>query len=200
MPADRDADTSVTLLERLQKNPGDPQAWDLFIERYQPRIRTWCLSWGLQDSDADDVAQEVLVKLFAALGKFQYDPSRSFRAWLKTVTQHAWCDFLAARRKDPGHNSERIETIADSAEARSELERQIEDAFDHELLDLAMHHIKNRVKDSTWDAFRLTALDGLSGVDAASRLGIPVANVFVAKHRVQKMLQEEVRILKNETG
>jgi RNA polymerase sigma factor (sigma-70 family) len=198
MPADRDHDTSLTLLERLQKDPTDPQAWNLFIERYQPRIRTWCLSWGLQDSDADDVAQEVLVKLFAALGKFQYDPSRSFRSWLKTVTQHAWCDFLAARRKDPGRNSERIETIADSVEARSDLERQIEGALDHELLEVAMHHIKNRVKDSTWDAFRLTALEGLSGVDAAGQLGIPVANVFVAKHRVQKMLQDEVRILKNE--
>ena len=126
MAVDRDHDTSLTLLERLQKNPSDPQAWDLFIDRYQPRIRTWCLSWGSQDSDADDVAQEVLVKLFAALGKFQYDPSRSFRAWLKTVTQHAWSDFHAARRRDPGHNSDRIDTIADSAEARSDLERQLE--------------------------------------------------------------------------
>jgi len=65
---------------------------------------------------------------------------------------------------------------------------------------IAMRRIKSRVKDSTWDAFRLSALDGLSGVDAAGQLGIPVGNVFVAKHRVHKMLQEEVRILKNEPG
>jgi hypothetical protein len=38
----------------------------------------------------------------------------------------------------------------------------------------------------------------LSGADAAHRLGIPVGHVFVAKHRVQKMLQDEVRIMKNE--
>jgi RNA polymerase sigma factor (sigma-70 family) len=82
MPADRDADTSMTLLERLQKNPGDPQAWNLFVERYLPRIKSWCLTWGLQASDAEDVTQEVLVKLFAAMSKFQYDPARSFRAWL----------------------------------------------------------------------------------------------------------------------
>ena len=111
MPTDRDADTSLTLLERLQKNPDDPQAWNLFIERYQPRIRRWCLTWGLQDSDADDVAQNVLVKLFAALRKFQYDPARSFRAWLKTVTQHAWIDFVGARRRDPGQTACPIDTI-----------------------------------------------------------------------------------------
>jgi len=198
MPADRDADTSLTLLERLQKNPDDPQAWSLFVKRYQPRIHRWCLAWGLQDSDADDVAQDVLVKLFAALRKFQYDPSRSFRGWLKTVTQHVWSDFVAARRREPGQASSRIDTIADSAEAQSDLARQLEDAFDRELLEVATHRIKARTKPANWEAFHLTAIEGLSGAKAAHKLGIPVGRVFVAKHRVQKMLQDEVRILKNE--
>ncbi|MFI5461276.1 MAG: RNA polymerase sigma factor [Isosphaerales bacterium] len=198
MAAERESDTSLTLLERLQNNPGDPQAWALFVERYQPRIRAWCLNWGMQDSDAADVAQEVLVKLFAALRKFQYDPTRSFRAWLKTVTQHAWSDFISARRKDLGHNARPVDTIAESAEAQSDLERQIEDAFDTELLELAMYRVKKRVKPGTWDAFQLTVISGLSGADAAKKLQIPVAHVFVAKNRVQKMLQEEARILKND--
>jgi RNA polymerase sigma factor (sigma-70 family) len=197
MPANRDADTSLTLLERLQKNPDDPQAWTLFVERYQPRIRRWCMTWGLQDSDADDVAQDVLVKLFAALRKFQYDPSRSFRAWLKTVTQHAWSDFVAARRKHPVQNSGRIDTIADSAEAQSDLNKQLEDAFDRELLEIAMRRIKGRAKPANWEAFHLTAIEGLSGAEAAQKLGIPVGHVFVAKHRVQKLLQDEVQMLKN---
>jgi RNA polymerase sigma-70 factor (ECF subfamily) len=198
MPAERDADTSLTLLERLEKNPEDPQAWTVFIERYQPRIRRWCLTWGLQDSDADDVAQDVLVKVFGALRQFRYDPSRSFRAWLKTVTQHAWSDFVAARRRDPGQAAGRIQTIADSAEAQSDLERHLEDAFDQELLELAMHRVEKRTKPANWEAFHLTAVQGLSGADAARQLGIPVASVFVAKHRIQKMLQEEVRVLKND--
>jgi RNA polymerase sigma factor (sigma-70 family) len=194
MPAERNSDTSLTLLERLQQNPDDPQAWSLFVERYQPRIRGWCLTWGLQDSDADDVVQDVLVKLFAALRKFQYDPSRSFRAWLKTVTQHAWSDFVAGRRRHSG----RIDTVAQSAEAQSELEREIEDAFDPDLFAIAMHRIKERTKPANWEAFHLTAIEGLSGAEAARKLGIAVGHVFLAKHRVRKMLQEEVLILKNE--
>jgi RNA polymerase sigma-70 factor (ECF subfamily) len=197
MPADRESDTSLTLLERLQQNPDDPQAWAIFVQRYQPRIRRWCVDWGLQDTDADDVAQDVLVKLFAALRKFRYDPAQSFRAWLKTVTQHAWSDFIAARRRRPGQTS-RIDTIVDSTEAQSDLERQLDDAFDRELLEVAMHRIKTRVKPATWEAFHLTAFEGLSGADAAQRLQMPVGHVFVAKHRIQKMLQEEVRTLKGE--
>jgi RNA polymerase sigma factor (sigma-70 family) len=197
MAADRQADTSMTLLERLQTNPGDPQAWKLFVERYQPRIQSWCLTWGLQASDAEDVAQEVIVKLFAAMSKFQYDPARSFRAWLKTVTKHAWCDFLAAGKRDPGRRAGPLDTIADSADAQSDLAREIEDGFDAELLDLAMHRVKNRVKPATWQAFHLTAVEGLTGADAAQKLQIPVAHVFGAKNRIQKMLQEEARILRN---
>lgn len=198
MPADRDDDTSMSLLERLQVDPDDPQAWRLFVERYQPSIRRWCLRWGLQDSDADDVTQEVLVKIFAALRNFQYDPARSFRAWLKTITQHAWSDFVLARRKGPRQSAGPLDTIADSAVVQSDLERELEEALDLELLELAKRRVKERIKPETWNAFHLTAIEGRTGADAARTVGMPVAHVFVAKHRVQKMLQEEVRILKNE--
>ncbi len=198
MSAGGESDTSLTVLERLQRDPDDPEAWRLFLEKYQPRIRRWCLTWGLQECDADDVTQEVLVKLFAALRKFQYDPSRSFRAWLKTVAQHAWSDFVSARRRHPGQRLSGIDTLAGSAEAHSDLEKQLADGFKHELFEMAMHCVKNRVQPATWNAFHLTAVEGLSGAAAAAKLQIPVGSVFVAKHRVQKMLQEEVRLLKNE--
>jgi RNA polymerase sigma factor (sigma-70 family) len=196
MPGQPVDDTSVTLMMRLQTLPADPGAWDEFVDRYRPMIRAWCLNWNLQESDADDVVQEVLVKLVAAIRKFQYDPARSFRAWLKTVTQHALSDFVASRRKDPGLTAAPIDIIVASAEAKTDLEQRIEEAFDAEVLELAMQRVKKRVKPGTWDAFHFTAVEGLSGAAAAARLEIPVAHVFVAKNRVQKMLQEQARILK----
>jgi RNA polymerase sigma factor (sigma-70 family) len=190
-------DTSVTLMMRLQLAPNDPEAWDQFVTRYRPMIRAWCFKWHLQDSDADDVVQDVLVKLLAAIRKFRYDPERSFRAWLKTVTDHALSDFVATRRRHPGQIAASIDQIATSADARSDLEQQLENAFEAELVDLAMQQVKKRVKPATWEAFQLTAVDGLTGADAAQKLQMPVAHVFVAKNRVQKMLQEEARILRN---
>jgi RNA polymerase sigma-70 factor (ECF subfamily) len=198
MPAKPVDDTSLTLMTRLQKSPSDPRAWDEFVERYSPMIRAWCLKWHLQDSDADDVTQDVLVKFLAAINRFRYDPNRSFRAWLKTVTRHALSDFVSARRKEPGRATASIDQLAESADARTDLERQIEDAFDAELLEVAMHRVKNRVKPATWQAFHLTVVEGLSGADAARKLQIPVAHVFLAKNRVQKMLQEEARILRKD--
>ena len=43
----------------------------------------------------------------------------------------------------------------------------------------------------TWEAFRLTALEGLPGAATAERLSMKVASVFKAKSNVQKLLQEE---------
>jgi RNA polymerase sigma-70 factor (ECF subfamily) len=190
-------DTSLTLLERVQKFPADLEAWDEFVRHYQPMIHAWCLKWGLQTSDADDVAQDVVVQLLAAMRTFRYDPARSFHAWLKTVTQHALGHFSTSRRREPGQIGTGI-LIAELVEAGDDLEQRLESLFDRDLLAIAMRRVEKRVKPVTWDAFRLTALDGLTGKDAAHRLQIPVAHVFVARNRVQKLLQEEIRIMKGD--
>ena len=67
MSTNPNKDTSVTLMMRVQEDPADPRAWDEFVERYQPMIRAWCLRWGSQPADADDVAQQVLLKLLTAM-------------------------------------------------------------------------------------------------------------------------------------
>lgn len=53
---------------------------------------------------------------------------------------------------------------------------------------------------NTWEAFRLTALAGVSGAEAAGRLGMKVATVFVAKSEVQRMLREEIAKLEQPAG
>jgi RNA polymerase sigma-70 factor (ECF subfamily) len=190
-------DTSLTLLERIQKQPADSEAWGEFVRRYQPMIRAWCVKWGLQPSDADDVGQDVLIKLLNAMRTFRYDPSRNFCAWLRTVTQHALGAFAAGRARQPGQIVPEL-AIADRVDARAELERELEGFFDRDLFHMAMRRVEKRVKAATWDAFRLTTLEGLSGQEAGQRLNMPVANVFVAKNRVQKLLQEEIRTMKGD--
>ena len=90
--------TRVTLLTQLRQDPSDQAGWDEFVERYGRHIYRWCRQWKLQDADAEDVTQDILVKLTQKLRAFAYDPSRSFRGWLKTVAHHAWRDFDDSRR------------------------------------------------------------------------------------------------------
>jgi len=193
-----DKDTSLTLMMRLQKNPADPAAWDEFVQHYRPMIEAWCKKWGLQAADCDDVTQEVLVELLAAIGQFLYDPFRSFRSWLKTVTHHALTDFARARKRLERRVKGQVDLLAEWHNALADLERSLEGAFYGELLELAMRRVEKRVKPRNWQAFQLTTIEGLSGADAADRLQMPVAQLYVAKNRVQKLLQEEILILRGE--
>jgi RNA polymerase sigma-70 factor (ECF subfamily) len=91
--------TRLSLLARLGQSPPDQSAWNEFAARYSPRIDAWCRAWGLQDADTQDVTQAVLVQLAAKMRTFVYDPSKSFRAWLKTLAHHAWSDFVSDRTR-----------------------------------------------------------------------------------------------------
>jgi RNA polymerase sigma-70 factor (ECF subfamily) len=185
--------TRISLLSRLRKDPQDSSAWDEFVRRYGPRIESWCRRWGLQEADVQDVSQMVLVRLATKLRGFAYDPSGSFRAWLKTLTRHAWSDYVADQgRAVAGAGGSGMFEALHAVEARDDLEQRMEEAFDLELLELATNRVRERVEAHTWEAFQLTALEGLSGAEAAHRLGLPVASVFKAKSNVQKMLQEEI--------
>jgi RNA polymerase sigma-70 factor (ECF subfamily) len=198
MAKNPDNDTSLTLMMRVQQDPADPRAWDEFVHKYQPMIVAWCLKWGSQSSDADDVAQQVLIKLMSAMKTYRCESTTSFRGWLKTVTHNAWIDFV--RRPNASQAPDWLGSIADSSDALEDLERQMEQAFERELLELAMKRVEPRLKASTWEAFHLTAIENLSGAEAAARLGQPVSSVFVAKHRVMKLLEQEVRTLMGERG
>jgi len=76
----------------------------------------------------------------------------------------------------------------------------MENAFEQELLELAMHRVEERLKPTTREAFRLTHVENLSGLEAAERLNMPVSQVFVVKHRVLKLLKEDVRRLRADRG
>jgi RNA polymerase sigma-70 factor (ECF subfamily) len=191
-----DSGTRITLLGRLRHNPGDQQAWGEFVRQYGPRIYAWCSHWGLQEADAQDVTQNVLLRLAQKMRDFSYDPSRSFRAWLKTLAQRAWADFLDARKRAGlGSGDSSVLRLLGAVEARQDLLSRLDEEFDRELLEQAIARVRLRVAPQTWEAFRLTAVEGLSGADAAERIPMQVAQVFVAKRRVQKMLQGELERL-----
>jgi len=184
---------ALATLSRLRQEPNDQAAWNEFLTRYEPLVLTWCRGFGLQDADARDVAQNVLLRLARKMKSFQYDPSRSFRAWLKTLTHHAWSDYQQARgRPGQGSGGSHVGRLLESIEAREDLLKRLAEEFDRELLEEAMNRARIRVAPQTWQAFHLTAIEGLSGAEAAERIPMAVAQVFIAKRRVQKAIQDEL--------
>ena len=190
-----DSKTSATLLARLRQVPADQAAWVQFTERYGRKIYAWCRLWNLQGADAEDLTQDVLLKLAEKMQTFVYDPAKSFRGWLKTVARHAWSDSWSGRKAAVAAGGSQALELLHTVEAREDLVRRLEEEFDRELLDEAMARVRMRVRPQTWEAFERLALQGQSGAEAAQALGMKVATVFVARSKVQKMLQEETQKL-----
>jgi DNA-directed RNA polymerase specialized sigma24 family protein len=127
---------------------------------------------------------------------FRYDCSGSFRGWLKTVTYHAWRDYLhGQQRAGQGSGDSAVLTALHSLEAGEELTRRLEEEFDLELLEEAAARVRLRVQPHTWEAYRLLTEERLSVPEVAGRLGMQVAMVFVARSKVKRMLREQVRQL-----
>jgi RNA polymerase sigma-70 factor (ECF subfamily) len=187
--------TDLHLFERL-RDPGDGDAWGLFDLRYGPRIRAWCLHWGLQSVDAEDLCQQLLLKLLDKMRTFDHDPSRSFLPWLKTLVHHAVCDFLERRAHAPrGSGDPRVAELLGQLEAREDGVLWLENQRRRDLLEVALERVRRRVACSTWDTFAATALEDRSPAEVASRIGVPVDRVYDLKGRVLKMLRQEVRRL-----
>jgi RNA polymerase sigma-70 factor (ECF subfamily) len=168
------------------------------MERYGRKIYTWCRHWNLQDADAQDVTQTVLVKLVQKMETFVYDPSRSFRAWLRTVARNAWNDYWDSRGRAVAAGGSQAVELLSTVEAREDLMKRLDEEFDRELLDEAMFRVRQRVLPRTWRAFEMMAIEGRSGAETAESLGMKVASVFVAKSKVHKFLQEERRNLEGQ--
>ena len=98
---------------------------------------------------------------------------------------------IGAVARGENDQADLIQTI----EAREDLARRLEAEFDLELLEEAERRVRQRVAPQTWEAYRLTAIEGLSGAEAAARLGMKVTAVFVSRSNVTKQLQSEVRDL-----
>jgi RNA polymerase sigma factor (sigma-70 family) len=140
------------------------------------------------------VTQTVFVELSKQMRTFQYDHAGSFRGWLRVVARRAWGRFLEGRQRAEATG---VEALLQEA-AGDELLRELEAESDRELLELASQAVRARVQPHTWEAFRLLALEGRSGADAARELNMRPGAVFVARSKVQKMLRREIERLAQE--
>jgi RNA polymerase sigma factor (sigma-70 family) len=199
--ANDDTRTSATLLAKI-RDLHDQAAWERFFAQYQPMILRWCARKHLQPNDAEEIAAAVLEKLVRKMPAFQYDPSRSFRAWLRTVVAHAVIDLSrgkqrpGARGNAAGESQDCLANIAspeltdrDLDDLAGELTQQLEREF--LVAQGVSARVQQRVAAHVWQAFWLTAIEERTGQEVAEQLGIKVATVFVYKARVIKLLHQE---------
>lgn len=186
------ATTHASLLERLREPSAAAAAWDDFVRTYGAPVHRWCRAHGLQPDDAADVAQDVLVRFWRQSARFRYRQGSKFRGYLRAMVRGAVADWFNQRQREGTPTAAPLAALA-SLPARDDLAARIEEAFDTELAALAMQRVRQRVQPRTWLAFQRQVIDLLPGIDVAAELGVNVNVVYVARHKVTRMIRETVQ-------
>ena len=160
---------------------GKRQAFAALTERYYVTVYRYAFRWVSVREDAEDIAQEVFIKLANSLHTF--NRHSAFSTWLYRITANCAKDFLRKhsrwdKKRSPDFPDERLVSPSPGPEAKS---------F-HEQIVAAIHLLPEKLKEATLLVFA----EEMNHKEAARVLGCAEATVswriFQAKKKLKKVL------------
>ncbi|WP_397571401.1 RNA polymerase sigma factor [Schlesneria sp. T3-172] len=187
-------DTRPSLVLRL-RDTRDQQAWTTFLEIYQPLIYRLIRTRHVQDADAREITQEVLLAVAGSIDRWEVDPGRgTFRGWLSTITRNLVVNFLIRQSRHPrGRGDADFQQVMVDLPAPEGDESALFDLEQRrQVFRWAADRIRNEFRESHWLAFWRTAVEGHPVADVARELQISTGLIYVSRNRVMKRLREKV--------
>ena len=179
--------TSPSLLLRV-RNRGDQKSWGEFVEVYAPLILRYLRRIGVPEQEAADLQQDVMCLIVRHIHKFDYDPGRSFRAWVKTIAKNRAFRFFAQKGRlplTPGGSTHNMAVQQVPCDDR-EQEELIEEEWRRRRLELAVAKVRPQVTPQTWRVFELRFIEKMPSGEVAERLGMSVGSVYTSLSRFCK--------------
>ncbi len=187
-------DTKASLILRLP-SADDAEAWQEFVSIYEPFVYRFARRGGLQDADARELVQNVMLSVAHAVGRWRPDRQRGrFRTWLFRIARNQLLDVLTKQQRSvvSRGGSAIFEMLDRAASSSGSAERQLQTEHRRELFRWAADRVRCSVKEVTWKAFWMTAVDDLDVEQVAGELGLTNGAVYIARSRVLARLRDEV--------
>ena len=200
--------TRASLVQGLQA--GDEDRWHQFYRLYGPMIRGFALKAGLTETEADEVMQETCIGLAKNVGEFHYDPSKCrFKTWLLNLTswrvknqftkRQRWDERIHGRPNPARSDPDRSSTIERAADPNTQrLDVLWDEEWRGSLLKTALEKIRAQFSATQFQIFDLNVIKEWPARDVAKSLGLNIASVYLAKHRVSAALKKEIARLETD--
>jgi RNA polymerase sigma factor (sigma-70 family) len=193
--------TRASLLFRLRDSQGH-EAWVEFVEIYEQAIYRQLRKCGLQDADARELMQELLVAVNRQIAKWEPAKERgSFRGWLRRVARNLVINWMKNGQRRMvawgGPESQSIfdELAVDDCPESAEFDRELR----RSMFQRATEVVRQEQSAKAWQAFWGLAMEGKAPSIVAQELGMSTGAVKVAKCRVFARLKEVVSDLERES-
>ena len=144
-------ETRDSLLIRVA-DARDQAAWEQFARIYRPVVYNVARMRGLQDADAQDVAQQVLLSVSKALPTWERrDESTRFRHWLCRMARNATINTLTRQPKDRAVGGPLLPVEIPEVHADSDLDSRLVREYRRQLFRQAAEHVRTRADATTWN-------------------------------------------------
>jgi RNA polymerase sigma-70 factor (family 1) len=163
---------------------GDERAFRTIYEKYQKRIYTYSLQILHSDVQAEEVTQEIFLKLWtqaAALHNIE-----NLEAWLKTMTRNRCLNLFRRIVLEAKHDHDLSRNYVES---HNETEESILLNDTRNLLNAAIELLPHQQKE----VYQLCHVEGLKYEEVAERLNISPNTVKTHMKRALSFLREHIR-------
>jgi RNA polymerase sigma-70 factor (ECF subfamily) len=194
---DRSFATRRSLVDGLA-NWRDRLHWQDFHRTYSKLIYGFARRAGLSDAEANDALQETLLTVARRAEGFHYDPARgSFKGWLLQIARWRVADQFQKRLPSQPHlngtDTSRTATICRAIDpAGPELEAVWNTEWHRNLLDTALRRVKAKVSARQYQIFDCYVVKEWPAQRVQRDLGVNLAQVYLAKHRIAALLKKEL--------
>jgi RNA polymerase sigma factor (sigma-70 family) len=193
--------TNLSLIKNV-RDRSDVESWRRFHDFYAPLLMRYLRRLGLLEDRANDLTQEVFVRLLQALPTFELDSKRGrFRSYLWKLTYSALVD--EARRFKARRQAEEqwVKRFHESSDAESrKVQEELNEINQELILKRALPSVHSKTSRRAWACFEQRLLRDRPGADIAAELGIPVDAVYVYASRVLKAVRKQCAALADELG
>ncbi len=182
-------ETRHSLLRRLHDR-ADATAWSEFCTIYEPVIYRFAKRFHLQDADAREVSQEVLLLVSRKVEAFDTQANGRFRGWLAKLARHATIDLLRKRRERPVGGSDLFRIMKEIPKLEIESSATFLSEARHQQFHWAADQVRLSSVPGTWRAFWMTAIENVPAIEVARRLEMSVGAVYVARCRTLARIKQ----------
>lgn len=182
--------TRVSLLMRLRDSTNH-EAWGEFVLVYSPAIYRFARKRGLQHSDAQDLAQNVLSAVAERVAEWKPDADRArFRTWLARIASNQTITMFRRGKPDAARGgTTAVAVLSGLEDPATDLELNCR----REAFRVLARKVRAEFEEATWQAFWMTAVEGASVEEAACSLGRSAGAIYTARSRIIRRLQELAR-------
>ncbi len=172
----------ASLVDRLRR--GDPRAFEDLVIAYQHRVFGVALRMLGNRAEAEELAQEVFLRVHRAIGEFRGEAKLS--TWLYAIASRLCLNRLASgERRMARHGDEALTRLASREISPAEEVERSE-------LETALHRAIAALSDERRMVVVLRDLEGLSYEEIAAALELELGTVRSRLHRARMDLREKL--------